>query len=97
MRNLAALTVILALSLSGAGICWSACDDDEPDGSCGPTCDQCSCCPSTRALDFAPPAATTIPIDLGCVEAAASSPELLLLPVDIPHVPRSFISQQTSS
>jgi hypothetical protein len=47
-------------------------------------------------VDLEHPPATLIPVDLGCVEVAASSPDLLPLPVDIPHVPR-LISQQASS
>ena len=86
-----------SVSIDGDTVVVGAPYDDGPEGTCGPTCDDCACCPSSRVLDFAHPPATPIARDLGCVDVAAPSPELLPLPDDIAHVPRPPLSQQPSS
>ena len=90
---LAALFLV-SLQTSGFGlavdtVCVEHCDDDDPEGNCAPTCEDCLCCahgrvtPAGRAGAVAPLVRTGVRVD-SPAQTAPDSPE----PADIFRVPK---------
>ena len=95
-----ALALLLALFVGQAlvypaaaalEVCAEACPDDGPDGTCDPTCADCTCCSHT-ARPLAVLGSTATPISAS--SAAPTVPACPAAPTarscDVFHVPRSL-------
>ena len=93
-----AVAVLLALFFSQAvaspasaalEACTATCPDDGPDGSCGPACFDCTCCPHAARSIAASPG---VPVPPQPPSHAIVAAEGLLAPAsdpqDVFHVPR---------
>jgi hypothetical protein len=83
---------VAAPALRGVTECREGCDDDGPNGRCGSTCEDCSCCARLGAFAVAEPAALVRLVQeraaRRCPSVAPSSPD----GADIFHVPKPALA-----
>lgn len=80
-----------AYSLLDKGRCSLGCRDDDPDGNCGSSCDDCACCGHLQQVAEPLPTSTPVllPLTLECLPVVTR--RMSCDPRSIFHVPKARV------